>query len=391
MIIENRQYQAEAIQSGVDFFNKNSPDHGLIVLPTGSGKSVVTANVAMGLEGNTIVLQPSKEILTQNFNKYLSYGYRASIYSASMKQKHVDKVTFATIGSVYSKKHLFSDFRNVIVDECHTINATEGMYKDFISGISNVKVLGLTATPYRLRSVSEGSMLEFLTRSRPRVFNKMLYYVQNDLLFDNGYLAPLEYFSFNNVDRGRLEMNAKGTDFTAESLREYYQQINMTGLCIRYTQMILKQRRNVLVFCASIEEAKAISSGIPGSAIVSGNTAPETRDAIIKAFTSFKISCLINVKVLDTGFDFPGLEAVLFGKSTMSLALYYQVVGRVMRKYTYPDGTKKTGWVVDLGGNIECFGKIETMRIEHDADGYYISNIVGERRRQLTDVSFSKN
>jgi len=83
----------------------------------------------------------------------------------------------------------------------------------------------------------------------------------------------------------------------------------------------------------------------------------------------------------------PALEAVLIARSTMSLALYYQIVGRVMRIFTYPDGTKKIGWVVDLGGNINFFGKIETMIIEEPKKGQFS---IWNNGRQLTNVPFQK-
>jgi DNA repair protein RadD len=91
----------------------------------------------------------------------------------------------------------------------------------------------------------------------------------------------------------------------------------------------------------------------------------------------------VNVGVLTTGFDYPELEAVLMARSTMSLALYYQIIGRVMR----PHKNKESGWFVDLGGNVDLFGKIETMQIKVNAKGqHYIVN----NGRQLTDVSFTK-
>ena len=112
-----RPYQVEAIDAAVNFFKGPATHNAFEILPTGSGKSVVIANITKDLTGKSLVFQPSKEILEQNFAKYCSYGYRAGIYSASAGSKHVDNVTFATIGSVASKPHLFKDVKNIIVDE----------------------------------------------------------------------------------------------------------------------------------------------------------------------------------------------------------------------------------------------------------------------------------
>jgi len=383
-----RPYQQQAIDRAVSFFQEKKKYNGIEILPTGSGKSVVIANIAKSLPGKTIVFQPSKEILEQNFRKFLSYGYRAGIYSASAGMKYIDDITFATIGSVAKKAHLFQQFQNIIVDECHLVNPQEGMYHSFIKTLDHTRVLGLTATPYRLTSGFDGAMLKWLTRTSPRIFNKVLYYVQNDVLFNAGHLAQLEYYSFNKIDRTMLQMNTTGTDFTEASVRSYYRQINMPKITMEYGNRILAKRNSLLIFCSLIEEANQVASGIPGSVVITGDTEASVRSRVLAQFISGKIRCVINVGVLTTGFDYPELEAVLIARSTMSLALYYRIVGRVMRPFTYEDGSQKVGWVVDLGGNIPFFGKIETMKILEDDRGLYS---IWNNGRQLTNITFSKS
>lgn len=378
-----RPYQVEAIDAAVNFFRENTRYHAIEILPTGSGKSVVIANIPQQLDGRMLVLQPSKEILEQNVAKYRSYGYRAGIYSASGGGKYLDDVTFATIGSIGKKANLFRDFRYCIIDECHLVNPEQGMYCDFIRSQKQMKFLGLTATPYRLVSEFEGSQLRFITRTDPRIFSKVLYSIQNNVLFDAGYLAKLEYFRFDLVDRSMLELTKNGSDFTDESVRRYYREINMPAKIITYANSILSQRKNLLVFCTLIKEANEVSRGIPGSVVLTGDTDTNVRAGMLKAFKAGKIRCIVNVGVLTTGFDYPELEAVLIGKSTMSLSWFYQVVGRAMRIHPLKD----SGWIVDLGGNLELFGKIETMQITTDLKGQIC---IKNNGRQLTDKTFTK-
>lgn len=385
MAFQLRPYQSESINLSVNFLNSDSNENALVILPTGSGKSVVIAEILEPMEGKTIVLQPSKEILEQNYEKFSNYG-KASIYSASAGEKRIDKVTFCTIGSVINKKHLFKGLKNILIDECHLVNSDAGMYSDFIKSFPKAKVLGLTATPYRLETVSTGPQLTFLTRSTPRIFDKVLYYVQNDVLFNAGYLAELEYYNFDVIDRSKLQVNSSGTDFTQTSLRRYYKSIDMPSRIVKNALTILSKRKNLLIFCSLIEEAVGVQKRIPGSAILTGETKKEERERILSKFKNGSIKCLINVGVLTTGFDYPALEAVLMARSTMSLSLYYQIVGRVMRIFTYADGTKKKGWFIDMGGNINFFGKIETMKIV-DNDGYLS---IWNNGRQLTNVPFQK-
>ncbi|HEY8690549.1 MAG TPA: DEAD/DEAH box helicase [Chitinophagaceae bacterium] len=378
-----RPYQQQAIDANVNFFKSKRKKHAIEVLPTGSGKSIVIANTAIQLEGKTIVFQPSKEILEQNFSKFISYGFRAGIYSASAGMKFVEQITFATIGSVANKHHLFKDFNNIIVDECHLVNAKGGMYLDFFKSVENCKVLGLTATPYRLATNSDGAQLRFLTRTRPKVFTDVLYYVQNKVLFDNGFLAKLEYFAFDVIKREMLSLNTSGTDYTEASLKSFYRKVNMPQITAYYANRLLAKRKNCLIFCSLIEEAEKTKRLVNGSVVLTGKTDKATREKILSQFKAGKIKCVINVGVLTTGFDYPELECVLLARSTMSLALYYQMIGRAMRPHT----GKASGWVVDLGSNIKLFGKIETMEITTDQKGLYV---VMNEGRQLTNINFSK-
>lgn len=383
-IFQPRPYQQEAIDSAIAFFKENRVYHAITILPTGSGKSIVIANIAKSLEGRTIVFQPSKEILEQNYAKYISYGFKASIYSASAGQKRVGEVTFATIGSVAKKHYLFREFKNIIIDECHLVNPKEGMYYDFIKSVEGCKCLGLTATPYRLSNGMDGAMLKFLTRVRPRIFSDVLYVVQNSVLFDAGYLAKLEYFKFDIIDRKMLALNSTGTDYTDASIKAYYKKINFPQATAHYADRLLAKRKNLLVFCATIEDANKTKHLMNNAAVVlTGQTEKKERERILNDFKAGRIKCVINVGVLTTGFDYPELEAVLIARSTMSLSLYYQIVGRVMRIHK----NKLSAWVVDLGGNIEFFGKIETMKVVQGATGLY--SIVNNGK-YLTNVNLQK-
>ena len=105
-MIELREYQRQAIDKIFWSKDKNLEGNELIVLPTGSGKSVIIAALAHALNEPILILQPSKEILEQNLEKLCRYVERSQIgvYSASMDEKTIGFYTFATIQSIYKKK-----------------------------------------------------------------------------------------------------------------------------------------------------------------------------------------------------------------------------------------------------------------------------------------------
>lgn len=390
MSYQLRDYQQKASDAAVRFFNdKKKKSNAVIVLPTGAGKSLVIADIASRLDGHTLVFQPSKEILEQNYKKLCSYGILdCSVYSASLNRKNVSRITFATIGSVTNHPELFLHFRNIIIDECHLVNPKEGMYKTFLSMLK-CKVLGLTATPYRLASTSYGSMLKFITRTRPRVFSELIYHVQVSTLLDMGYLSKLEYYSMKPTgwDSRRLKVNSTGADYTENSVKMEYRRVDFNSWLFHIVDRLLNnrvtgiKRKGILVFTRFIEEAENLVGKIPNAAIVSGTTPKEARERILDNFKSGVIPVVANVGVLTTGFDYPELDTIVMARPTMSLSLWYQIVGRAIRPH--PD--KQSGWIVDLCGNLRRFGEVKDLTLYDMGNGKWD---VYSKSKQLTNVFF---
>ncbi len=376
-----RPYQQEAVDIAVEFLAGPSKHNTIEVLPTGSGKSLIIASIVSRLDAPVLIFQPSKEILEQNLSKLESYGYRGSVYSACKGRQEISNITFATIGSVVNKSDLFTNFPYVIVDECHRVNAKEGMYKTFLASVeaAGAKILGLTATPYRLASNSFGSELRFLTRTRPKVFHEMIYFVQNRKLFDAGYLAKMEYATANGFDRERLEVNSTGADYTDESVQRYYRALNFQDKIVLAIEREMETRKNALVFTRFVQEAEYLTHNISGAAIVTGETPKKERERLIDGFKAGDIPVVCNVGVLTTGFDYPELETVILARPTRSLGLFYQMVGRSFR----PHPKKEYAKVVDMCGNFDVFGKIEDLEIIDTGNKKWA---VMSKGKQLTNV-----
>lgn len=387
-MLKLREYQQQASDRAVEFFLSDTKMNGIIVLPTGSGKSLVIADIANRLEGHTLVFQPSKEILQQNFAKMCSYGVLdISIYSASFNQKNISRITFATIGSVIRHTDQFHHFNNIIIDECHLVNAKGGMYEEFIH-TTKCKVLGLTATPYRLSTSSWGSMLKFITRTKPRIFSKVIYQVQIQTLLNMGYLADLDYFYTPAplYDERNLKDNSTGADFTDKSVEEEYIRIDFYSWLVQIVKRLMqpksgRKRNGILVFTRFLKEAQRLASEIEGCAMVSGDTPKSERERILEVFKSGEIKVVVNVGVLTTGFDYPELDTIVMARPTKSLSLWYQIVGRAIR----PSPLKEKGWVVDLCGNLNRFGKVQDLQLVEPKPNMWQ---VQSNGRQLTNVLF---
>lgn len=389
MAIILRDYQKAASDKAVAFFkDKSKKSNGVMVLPTGAGKSIVIADIAHRLNDYVLIFCPSREIVEQNFKKLCSYGILdCSIYSASFNSKEISRITFATIGSVKSHPELFAHFKNIIVDECHLVNPIEGMYKDFFDAVK-CKVLGLTATPYRLSSSRDfGSMLKFITRTKPHVFSEVIYHVQVSTLLDMGYLSKVNYYPMNPTgwNELNLKINTTGADYTDKSVQKEYERIDFYSYIVHIVQRLMNpkaggKRKGILVFTRFLKEAERLTMSIPGCVIVSGDTPKKERERILEMFKVGEIPVVANVGVLTTGFDYPELDTVVMARPTMSLAMYYQIVGRCIRPYK-----GKTAWFVDLCGNINRFGEVSDLHLKDTGNGKWA---VFSRGRQLTNVRF---
>jgi len=382
-MLKFRDYQSEAIDASLIFLlNEKSKDNGIVILPTGSGKSLVIAGISYILDEPIIVFQPSKEILEQNYKKLVDYGaFDISIFSASMNTKRISKITLATIGSVKNHAHLFKHFKYVIVDECHLVNPYDGMYREFFKAIG-CKVLGLTATPWRMYNMKQGTEHRFLTRMRPVVFREVVYCAQIQMMVERGYWAKSEYFQIDGFDASRLTPANNANGYSDESIKKYYEEIKFENKLIRVIDRLKDIRKNVLVFTQFVEDSEILSKMYGDiAATVSGNTSKTERESILKRFRQGQIKIITNVGVLTTGFDYPELETVVMAKPTRSLALYYQIYGRTVR----PHPLKKSSWLVDMCGNYKMFGKLEDIQIEKE-DGY--KWVVKNEQRHLTNSIF---
>lgn len=419
-----RDYQKECSDRAVSFFLSSTKSNGLLVVPTGAGKSLIIADIAARLDDNVLVFQPSKEILEQNFNKLRSYGIEdCSIYSASFHSKEISRITFATIGSVRSHMEDFNHFKYIIVDECHLVNAVGGMYKDFFE-CAERKIIGLTATPYRLDTTLQYSdasgkvvyrpkdemasmefdtkialhqitaenkcILKFLTRTRPRIFKTVIHQVDISTLLSRGYLARLRYFDLSLFQQEGLKRNSTGRDFDEKSLFNEFQKVDLQTHLVNIVNRLLSPksgipRNGILVFTQFLEESEKLREAIPGCETICGSTPIKERTNIINRFKSGEIKVLANVGVLTTGFDYPELDTVVIARPTMSLALYYQIVGRAIR----PHEKKSDGWIVDLCGNYKRFGNVADLHLSEPRPGeYIITGFTNGATRQLTNTYF---
>lgn len=348
-----------------------------------SGKSIILAEIARRLGGKTIIFQPSKELLAQNYEKYTSYGLEAGIYSASFGKKDIKDVTFATIGSVKSMGKVFKEkgFTTVLIDECDKHSKSGSMLSKFIKDLGATNVLGCTATPIVLRSSKEaGVMARMIDKARDTIFSRIVHVIQIQELTEKGYWSPLEY-EVIDIDRSQYVTNSTGADFTEISLNQGYYANDVEQKILESLDSLRKDgHRSILVFMPTIDSARKLSYMIEECEVIYSGMPVKERDQIVSGFKSGDIPIVANVNILSVGFDYPEMTAIILARPTNSIAMYYQQLGRLVR--IHPD--KKFGKVIDISGNHDAFGRIEDFEFIKDSNNAWD---LYSKDKKLTGIS----
>jgi DNA repair protein RadD len=372
-----RPYQQRGVDEALAYINDRADlSKAIEIAPTGAGKSLYIAAIANEVDFPIIVLQPSKELLKQNYDKYISYGNEASIYSASAKKRELGHVTFATIGSIIKEVEQIKTMgvKLVLIDEAHLQTKHSSLTAKFIKGIGVTKVIGFTATPIELRASMYGAFLMMITDSRKNIFNKIIHVTQIKEVVEQNYWAKIKYEEYK-VDKKDLVLNSTGADYTENSLRKFFQANNLHEKVLAQVERLRAQgRKSILLFMPSIHEAEAICKIIDGCYAVSSNTPQTERDEIVTKFKNKEIDVVANVNILSVGFDHPELDAIIMLRPTQSFAIYYQQAGRGVR----PHPNKKDLLIIDLSGNIKEFGTLENISFERKDDSWVM--LSGNRR-----------
>ncbi|NLE59575.1 MAG: DNA helicase, partial [Planctomycetes bacterium] len=245
------------------------------------------------------------------------------------------------------------------------------MYQTFVADAKvvnpHVRLIGLTATPYRMKS---GMLC-----GPDNLLNDVCFEVGVKELIAQGYLCPLRTKAGRRkVDTSGLHVRAG--EFVGSEVEDLMDTDELVGAACREIIELAADRRAVLIFAASVAHADHVKTTLERltgeeCGLVTGDTATPERDGLIARFkgerlatnlfgdTAPPLKYLVNINVLTTGFDAPNVDCVVLLRPTASPGLYYQCVGRGFR--LHPD--KADCLVLDYGGNILRHGPVDAIRI----------------------------
>lgn len=377
--MELRGYQQIAVNAVYDYMRKSDLNP-CVVLPTGAGKSIVIAKIVTDAvtlwQGRCLILAHVKELLEQNAAKIaaLCPEIDIGIFSAGLNSRDTrERVIVAGIQSVYDKAAQLGSFDLVLIDEAHLIPPDgDGMYRSFLDDMKkinpNIRLIGMTATPYRLKGG--------LICRKENLLNEVCCEVGVKELIVAGYLSKLK--SKNGKYKADLDnLHIRGGEFVAEDVEKAMDNERLVTAACREIAELCKDRKKVLIFASSIDHCRHIAETIREQTheecgIVTGHTPKLERAEILDRFRGVmqknlfgeakpELKYLVNVGVLTTGFDAPAIDCVAILRPTNSAGLYYQMAGRGFR--LSPDTGKTDCLILDYGGNIMRHGPVDMIRI----------------------------
>jgi DNA repair protein RadD len=373
MTLQLRPYQRAAIDAVYSYFEQHG-GHPIVVIPTAGGKSLVAAAfiqevLAQWPDERIIILTHVRELISQNFGELIRLWPEApaGIYSAGLNRRDVQaQILFAGIQSVHRKAYAIQRADLVLVDEAHLIPRTANTsYRRFLRDLARInpqlKIIGLTATPYRLDS-------GMLHTGPDALFDDIAFEVSVRELIDEGYLAPLT----SKQTSTQLDVSGVGTrggEFIAGQLEAAVDRDPITRAAIDEVVAYGRDRRSWLLFCAGVDHAQHVCDAVRergvSCATIFGHTPKAERDRIIAAFKRGEIRALASMGVLTTGFNAPAVDLIAMLRPTKSTGLYVQMAGRGTRLAPGKDNCM----VLDFAGNVARHGPIDLVKPRDKLNG----------------------
>lgn len=382
-----RDYQHDARNALWQYFETHVGNP-LVLMPTGTGKSVVIADFSRSVlhqfpHSRIMCVTHVETLIEQNYAKFLELWPTApaGIYSAGLNRAdRYHQVIFAGIQSVCKKAAEFRWVDLLIIDEAHLVSAKdETMYQAFITALKlinpNVKVIGLTATGWRLGSgdlVGSGIFTDVaIDMTTPAAWNWFI---------DSGYLVPL------SSKKTRFHLNADGVKITGgeyniSQLQEHVDKPQVTRQAVEEIIHWGHDRNRWMIFGAGINHCEhvcemLIDHGINAVAIHNKSKKPQD---LLQDYKAGHYRAAVSMNKLTTGVDCPEIDLIGILRHTKSSSLWVQMLGRGTRPFYMPGhdlttvggrlssiaaGCKARGCLVlDFARNTEALGPVNDPKI----------------------------
>jgi superfamily II DNA or RNA helicase len=337
-----RPYQVDAIAAARAKLREGAKSV-LLVCPTGGGKTVIASDIirsAAGKGSRVVFLAHRRELINQTADKLNRFGVRYGVIMPGFPRALHQAVQVASVQTLARHPELLSRVDLIFFDEAH--HATAESYQEPLKWWPNAKVVGLTATPWRMdgRGLADIFASHVVART-PRQ------------LRDDGYLCAVGGWEYEAIDTSGARVQ-RG-DFVPSDLAQAATQGRVVGDIVAEWLAHAAGARTVLFACnvehSCLMRDEFLRAGVP-TEHVDGEMPARERDAILERLRAGITRVVTNCNVLTEGWDCPEAEVCILARPTLSLALALQMIGRVLR----PAPGKERARIHDHAGVLAAHG-----------------------------------
>lgn len=315
----------------------------LAVAPTGFGKTLVFCDITrrtIQRRKRVYIVAHRIEILKQISHALYRAGVRYGWIAAGRPTTN-DMVQIGMVATVANRINLLPEPDLLVIDEAH--HATAGSYRKMTDAWHEMFILGVTASPQRTDGTGLGE-----------VFRAMVLGPTMRETIAEGFLANFQYFA-PPMKVNLSGVKSRGGDYAAEQLAEVMDKHAVTGDAEAHYRKHLNGKP-AIAFCVSVAHAKHVAEQFRMAGWKAESVDGMTNDAVradrIAAIGDGRLNILTSAEIVNEGTDIPAVAGAILLRPTMSLIVYLQQVGRVLR--LKEDGSHAI--ILDHVSNFSRFG-----------------------------------
>jgi ATP-dependent helicase IRC3 len=319
-----RPYQDQCIAAVLAATKERRLRRQLVLLPTGTGKTIIFASIIRIIRGRVIVLVHRDELVQQSEDKIRLVIPDADIGIVKARRNQINaRIVIASVQTIsqdHRLRQLTKDFALTVVDEAH--HAAAPTYKKVLAALSSKLTIGFTATADR----GDGQGLD-------DIFQDIVYTKDILEMITAGYLVDIKAKQLR-LDVNFNKLHTRNGDFVESELEEMLLDANI----LVHGPAAYREHaadRKALAFVPTVKLAHDLAdafnkAGIVSAAIDAG-TPLEQRRALLVRYARGEIRVLTNCMVLTEGYDDPSTDCIIMARPTKSRPLYTQMIGRGTR------------------------------------------------------------
>jgi DNA repair protein RadD len=324
----------------------------VLISPCGSGKTCMFSHmIAKGVDkgSRSLVIVHRRELVDQTLDKLQQFGVQAGVLMGNDRRRDDWlPVQIASIQTLSRRLDRLPQAQFIILDECHRAMAPS--YDKVLDHYPKAIIVGATATPFRTDKLGlKDKFQDCVIAATPAQ------------LIEEGYLVNYEAFAYDSPDLHKIPIVAG--DFEKNALGLACNTKILVGSVVReYAAHALGRR--AIVFAVNIVHSERLrdeflAAGIP-AAHVDCDTPKQERTETLRNFAAGQIHVLVSVGIFTEGWDCPAAEVCILARPTKSIALWIQMLGRVLRPS--PETGKRKALFHDHSGGFLRLGFVDDDR-----------------------------